>query len=167
MRKYILVCIFFVSACLACADAKKEEYTEDAVKKMYLKIDNLTIQKKYTEAFNICNKIESYLKARYNNEKDILSAVLLTRSYIVKSRVCCYTNDLTQAVSLMRKAVELYGKFPYLKQSSQYPKLKALLKEREIMLNNIYYSSLIEEVHKLYDSGKYVDAEKITLSLLI
>ena len=167
MNKYLIVVFLICLTSILFADTnKKIEKTEDDIKKMYLKINNLTVQKKYSEAFKICNKIESHFKARYKNEKDILSAVLLSRSYIVKSRVCYTTNDLTQAVSLTRKAVELYEKFPYLKQSKQYSKLKALLKERKIMLKNIYYSKSIEKVHKLYALDKYEDAEKITGDLL-
>ena len=173
MKKYLFIVFLLCLTNNLFADTKKEienfvkkDYSEDDIKKMYLKIDNLTVQKKYSEAFKICNKIESHFKARYKHEKDILSVVLLGRSYIIKARVCCSINDLTQAVSLTRKAVELYEKFPYLKQSKQYPKLKALLNEREIMLKNTYYSKSIEKVHELYALDKYEDAEKITGDLL-
>ncbi len=144
----------------------QKDYSEDDIKKRYLKVDNLSKQKKYSEALKICNKIESHLSARYRKNKDILSAVLLVRSYIVKSKVCYSMNDLPQAVNLTRKAVDLYEKFPYLKQSYQYPKLKSLLMQRETVLNNIDCPKSIEQVHKLYNSGKYDDAEKIILKLL-
>jgi tetratricopeptide (TPR) repeat protein len=167
VKKYVFVILLVCFASSLFADAQKRvEDTEDKIQKMYLKVDNLSKQKNYLEALKICNKIENHFETRYKNEKDILSAVLLTRSYVVKSRVCCSMNDLTQAVSLMRKAVALYEKFPYLKQSEQYPKFKALLKEREIMLNNITYSKSIEQIHNLYDLGKYADAEKVASKLL-
>jgi hypothetical protein len=167
LKRYLFVILLVGLINSLFADVgEKVKNTKNDIQKMYLEIDNLSKQKKYSEALKICNKIESHFEFRYKNEKDILSAVLLVRSYVVKSKICCATNDLRQAVSLMQKSVALYEKFPYLKQSEQYPKLKALLKEREIMLNNIAYSKSIEQIHNLYDSGKYADAEKVALKLL-
>ena len=164
MKKYIFIVLLVCLTNNLFADTKKD--IEADIKKMYLKVDNLSKQKKYTEALKICNKIEHHFETRYKNEKDVLSAVLLTRAYIVKSRVFRNMNNLKKAVDLTQKAVELYEKFSYLKQSRQYPELKALLKERKIIFNKIYYSKSIEKIHELYALDKYEDAEKITGDLL-
>ncbi len=166
MKKYIIIFLLVGLTNGLFADVGgKVKNTKKDIQKMYLEIDNLSKQKKYSEALKICNKIENHFEFRYKNEKDILSAVLLARAYIAKSKVFLNMNNLKKAVDVTRKAVELYEKFSYLKQSKQYPKLKALLKEREIMLNNIAYSKSIEQIHNLYDSGKYADAEKVASKL--